>query len=120
TQLDRPYFMPCVNVIAAGTDREAEVISTSVQRLFTGIITGERMPLQPPSEDFVMDPRAAAALPLLLEYSFIGGPAKVKTLLEEFVAGTGADELMVVSHIFDGKARERSFEILKSIQKGNL
>jgi len=116
-QLDQPYFMPCVNVIAADTDREAEILSTSVQKLFTGIITGSRAPLQPPEENYVMDPRAAAALPMMLEYSFIGSPATVKERLEEFVGLTGADELMVVSHIYDGEARDRSFEILKTVQQ---
>src|SRR5690625_1381471 len=116
-QLDRPYFMPCVNVIAAETDKEAEILSTSVQKLFTGIITGNRSPLQPPDENYVMDPRAAAALPMMLEYSFVGGPGTVRERLEKFVAQTGADELMVVSHIYDGEARDRSFEILKTVQQ---
>lgn len=117
TQLDRPYFMPCVNVIAAETDREAEVISTSVQQLFTGIITGVRKPLQPPQENFMLDPRAASALDMMLEYSFVGGPDRLRSELEDFVQITAADELMVVSHIYDEYAREQSYEILKDLQK---
>ncbi len=46
--LDQPYIMPCVNVIAADTDEEANRLSTSLYQMFIGIITGKRTLLQPP------------------------------------------------------------------------
>ncbi|RYZ17058.1 MAG: LLM class flavin-dependent oxidoreductase, partial [Sphingobacteriales bacterium] len=48
-QLDKPYVMACVNVMAADTDSEAEFLSTSLYRMFLGIITNSRSPLQPPA-----------------------------------------------------------------------
>src|ERR1700712_4684386 len=47
-QLQKPYVMACVNVVAADTDEEAQYLSTSVKQMFMGIITGKRRLLQPP------------------------------------------------------------------------
>jgi hypothetical protein len=35
--------------------------------------------------------------------------------MNEFVAATGADELIVVSHIYDHAARLRSYELAKQV-----
>jgi hypothetical protein len=40
---------------------------------------------------------------------------KVRKEIEDFIARTGADELMLTSHIFDHAARLRSLEIAASI-----
>ncbi|RYG09567.1 MAG: LLM class flavin-dependent oxidoreductase, partial [Chitinophagaceae bacterium] len=40
--LEKPYVMACVNVVAADTDAEAEILSSSVKRMFLGVITGKR------------------------------------------------------------------------------
>src|SRR5690606_31488217 len=39
-QLDKPYFLACVNVIAADSDEEAELLSTSYKKMILGILTG--------------------------------------------------------------------------------
>jgi len=39
----------------------------------------------------------------------------VRLRLEAFVARTGADELMITSHIHDHAARVRSYEIVASL-----
>lgn len=114
--LSEPYFMPCVNVIAADTDEEAEVLATSSEKIFLGIISGDRSALQPPDPGFVMPPAFAPAVDQMRKYTFIGGPEKVKREVEEFVEVTEADELIVVSHIFDAAAREKSYGILKELQ----
>ena len=46
-----------------------------------------------------------------LSCSFIGSPETVRRGMEDFIARTGADELMITSQIFDHAARLRSFEI---------
>src|SRR5690625_5099065 len=50
-QLSEPKFMPCINVIAADTDAEAEYLSTSLLQMFMGVVTGKRSPLAPPVDD---------------------------------------------------------------------
>src|SRR5687767_2980133 len=43
-QLQQPYAMACVNVIAADTDEEAQRLATSFYMLAMGIVTGKRKP----------------------------------------------------------------------------
>src|SRR3712207_1836479 len=50
-QLERPYAMVGVNVIAADTDEEARRLFTSVQQAFTNMFRGTRGKLQPPIDD---------------------------------------------------------------------
>jgi alkanesulfonate monooxygenase SsuD/methylene tetrahydromethanopterin reductase-like flavin-dependent oxidoreductase (luciferase family) len=53
-----------------------------------------------------------AMLRSVLSSAAIGAPSSVKAATEEFVARTGADELMITSQIFDHGARVRSYELL--------
>lgn len=117
TQLDKPYVLTCVNVIAADTDEEALKLSTSFKKLFLGIITGKRQKLAPPvepDEDF-MDPMEEAALQQMIRFSFIGGKEKISMEIQRFLDVTGADELMVTSPIYDHHARLKSYEILSAL-----
>ena len=50
-QLDRPYAMAGVNVVAADTDVEARRLFTSAQQQFTNLVRGTRGRLQPPVDD---------------------------------------------------------------------
>lgn len=115
--LAEPYVIACVNVIAADRDEDAEIISHSFLQLATGIITGIRRPLPPPAPTMegLWNEFTEAAVRHMMRYSFIGGPQKIRTELEEFVKQTGVNELMAVGHIYDHEARIRSFEILAEI-----
>lgn len=115
-QLKEPYFMPCVNVVLSDSEEESKLLATSAQKLFMGIITGNRSPLQPPDPDFEMPLAAQAAMNQMTKYSFIGDPDKVGKQINDFVKETSADELMVVSHIFDHTARLHSYSLLKEMQ----
>ena len=50
-QLERPYAMVGVNVIAAETDAEARRLFTSAQQQFTNMLRGTRGQLPPPIDD---------------------------------------------------------------------
>jgi luciferase family oxidoreductase group 1 len=113
-QLAKPYAMAGVNVFAADTDREARRLFTSAQQQFTNMVRNRRGKLQPPLDDIetYWTPPEKVQVSAMLKYSFVGSPATVRSGLDEFVARTGVDEMMVVSAMFDHAARLRSYELL--------
>jgi len=117
-QLKEPYAIACVNVIAAETTAEAKLIATSMEKVFLGIFTNNRRPLQPPDLTFKLDPRFQPLMQQFLTYSFAGNPTDIKDDLTKFVDDTQIDELMVVSHIYNHEARLNSYRILKELQDG--
>jgi luciferase family oxidoreductase group 1 len=118
-QLDRPYAMVGVNVIAAETDEEAQHLFTSAQQSFTNLFRGTRGKLQPPIDDIesYWAPHEKAQAMNMLSCSFVGSAKTVREGLEGFIAETGADELIVASAIYDHGKRLRSYEILADLQK---
>ncbi|HEV8390103.1 MAG TPA: LLM class flavin-dependent oxidoreductase [Dongiaceae bacterium] len=117
-ELDRPYAMLGVNVIAADTDAEAERLFTSLQQSFVNLRRGQPGRLPPPIEDFggFASPAEQAQLRQALACSFVGGPDRVRAGLAAFIERTGADELILGAHIFDHAARLRSFAIAAEVR----
>jgi luciferase family oxidoreductase group 1 len=118
-QLERPYAMVGVNVIAAETDSEARRLFTSAQQAFTNAFRGTRRQLQPPVDDIetYWSPIEKIQASNMLACSFVGSPQTVQRGLESFVEQTGADELMVASAIYDHAARLRSYEMLAGLAR---
>ena len=115
--LKEPYVITAVNIIAADTDKEALRLFTSLQLRALEMIRGIHGPLQPPvnSFDTICIKPEKYAVDQRLKYSFVGGPATVKKDMKSFLGKTQVDEIMAVSHIYDHKARLRSYEILSSL-----
>ena len=116
-QLDQPYAMVGVNVVAADTDDEARRLFTTVQQSFTNLVRGSGGKLQPPIDD-IEDYWTAAEkhhASRMLRHSITGSPETVKQGLEKFVDLTKADELMIVTSIYDHPARIRSYELVAEI-----
>lgn len=113
-QLDRPYVMLGFNCFAAATDEEAGLLSTSIQQAFVTLRKGEPTQLPPPRRGYAdtLPLEASAMLDNIFSCSAIGSPATVRRQVEEFIARTGADELIVTSQIYDHEARLRSYELL--------
>ena len=120
-QLQQPYAMACVNVIAADTDEEAQRLATSFYRLALGIIRNSRIPLQPPvdSMDGLWDDYEKAAVSQMMHFSFIGSAKTVKAGLEAFLADTGVDEIMVASYIYENAAKIYSYKLISDFFKEN-
>ncbi|MBO1904982.1 LLM class flavin-dependent oxidoreductase [Microvirga sp. 3-52] len=118
-QLDRPYAMVGVNVIAADTDEEARHLFTSAQQSFTNLFRGTRGKLQPPIDDIesYWTPSEKAQAMNMLSCSFVGSPRTVQDGLENFIAQTGADEVMVAAAVYDHSRRLRSYEILSEVRE---
>jgi luciferase family oxidoreductase group 1 len=116
-QLDRPYALVGVNVVAAPTDEEARYLATSQQMSFADLVRGMRGLVQPPIDDIegYWSPVEKAHASQMLACSVIGSPETVRAGLAALRARTGADELMVVSDVFDPALRLRSFEIIAEV-----
>jgi luciferase family oxidoreductase group 1 len=117
-QLERPYLMLGVNVFAADSDAEARLSLTSLQQAFVQLRRGQPGPLPPPVPDYESRLTALerSTLQQLLTCSFVGAPAVVRAELSEFIARTGANELIVATQMFDHRARLRSYEITAEIR----
>ena len=110
-QLRTPYGMLGVNVVAAGTDEEARFLASSGRQSFASLRAGHPIPLPPPSREWTREPDAAGPGVDPTRVSFVGSPDTVVSGMREFIARTAADELIVVSHIYDHAARLRSYEL---------
>ncbi|PPA69932.1 LLM class flavin-dependent oxidoreductase [Jeotgalibacillus proteolyticus] len=115
--LSAPYAMVGVNVIAAETDERAHYLASTLQQQFLNLIRNTESPLPPPVEnmDEIWSDYEKAALQQQLGSSIIGSKETVKEKLQQFAEETQADELMVVSQIYDHEERLRSFEIVAEI-----
>jgi len=116
--LPRPYAMACIGVVAAGTDRAAQRLATSLQQSFTLLRRGTPTPLPPPidSMDGFWSPPEKAGVEHAFREAVIGSPETVQTGLARFLARTRVDELMVTAAIHDQAARLRSFELVAQIR----
>jgi len=123
--LKEPFTMAGVNVYIADTDEEAEKLFTSLIRMFVGVMTGTRDPLQPPSEmtDDLKELYQHPAIYQMLKYSFVGSKQTVKNQVKEFLEQTGVNELIAVSAMYDLQHRLKSVrlfaEIMNEINESN-
>ncbi|MBW3616227.1 MAG: LLM class flavin-dependent oxidoreductase [Proteobacteria bacterium] len=115
--LARPYAAAGLNVFAADTDAEAELLATSVQQAFVNLRTGRAGPLPPPTPGYAdtLPPEARAMLAEALSCTAVGAPETVRGQLQGFIARTAVDELILTSQTYDHLARLRSFEIAAEV-----
>ncbi len=112
-----PYVMACINVITADIDAEAHSMATSFYQLATGIVSGRRRRLQPAvaSMDGLWTAYEEAAVRQMMAYTFVGDAANVAKGLRKFVDATNVDELMIVTHVYDIRQKQRSYQIVSEI-----
>lgn len=117
--LDKPYVMVGAPVVAAPTDEEAAFLATSAQQKILALMRGQSLKLQPPVNDMDerWDPAEQQSVEAFLGVSVVGGPERVKAGLSELVERTQADELMLVTDVYDPALRLRSCDIVASVCK---
>lgn len=117
--LKKPYAMVGLPLIAADTDERASYLATSafqrILRLHRGapIFTPPPIPLEEMAKLWTDQERMGVAAHF--GAAIIGGPETVRAGLEEFIAATQADELMLNSDFYDPKDRLRSYEIVAGL-----
>lgn len=119
--LAHPRVMIGLNVVAADTDEEARRLFTSPQLAFAQALRKQpgRFPAPVARIEDVLAPEELSQVAAGLACSVVGSPATVREGVRHVLEETGADELMVVGHIHDPKARTRSFEILMATAGGS-
>ncbi len=117
-ELDRPYAMLGINVIAASTDGEARRQFTSLQQSFANLRRGTPGQIPPPIDDIesFWSPLEKAQASHSLACSVVGSQETVERGLRTFLDATQPDELMITAHIYDQSARLRSFEMVAAIR----
>ena len=109
-----PLAMVGVNVIAADTDRAARRLATTQQMSFANILRGTRGLSQPPIDDIdaYWSPVEKAQAQQMLARTIVGSVATVRAGLAALVEETAADELIVVTDVYDHALRRRSIELI--------
>lgn len=116
-QLEKPYSMACLNIIAADTDEEAEYLATSAKKFMLGVIRNTRKPLPPPVEsmDNEWSTMERMQIEKMMFYSFIGSKETIAQGLQTFVEETGVNEIIVIANIYDQAARLKSYQLVSEV-----
>lgn len=119
-QLERPYAVAGINVIAADTDAEAKRLATTQQMSFADLVGGRRGLSKPPIDDIesYWSPAERAQANQMLARSVVGSPNTVRKELDAFIAETGVDELMIVTDVYEHQARLHSIGLTAEAMKG--
>ncbi|MEZ0121059.1 MAG: LLM class flavin-dependent oxidoreductase [Candidatus Reddybacter sp.] len=112
--LAEPYVMLGIGVFAADSEAEAEWLASSWQQVFVNLFSGTPSQLPPPIANYMGELPAMqqAMLSDVLACTLVGSADNIAQKMNDFVAMTGADELMITSQIYDHRARLHSYQIV--------
>ncbi len=112
-QLAAPYVMLGFNICAADTLEEAKYLRSSGLQAFLNLRFGNPGKLPPPIRDFesTLNAQQQQVMAQVSSASSVGDTQQVRADVNAFIAQTGADELIIVSQIYDHAARLHSYEI---------
>lgn len=114
-QLDAPYVIAGLNVLAADTGGEAEAQLISAQRTRVRAVLGRGHSWTDQEADAVLESRAGLAVKNMTRYAAVGVASEVRAYVEHFVQIARADEVMTVHAAPTVQARLRSIELLASV-----
>ena len=111
--LDKPHVMVAMNVFAADTDEEAQLLATSQQQSFVRLRSGNPGKLPPPIADYTstLPAPSRAMIEHIGQAAAVGSPQTVRGRIDDFVARTCADEIILCGATYDPEARLRSLEL---------
>jgi luciferase family oxidoreductase group 1 len=109
-----PHAILAVAVITAETDAEAERLASSMDLNRLRRDRGQYLPLPSPEEALAYPYTTAERTSIARNRSrlFVGSPPTVMRMLQPMIEASKADELMVISAIFDHEARKTSYSLL--------
>ena len=112
-QLQEPYLMLGFNVCAADTTEEADYLRSSSMLSLLSMRTGAPRQLPPPVENLrdTLSKQELHILDSTPRCAAFGNVNEIKEGMAAFIQEHNADELILVSSVFDHSARLRSYEI---------
>ena len=117
-EFPKPHAILAASVICADTDEEAEALALSVTFSFFSLFAGlKHGPLRNPSDvrayPFTTEQRAM--FNSIREKHIVGSPDTVRALLDPLLDRSQADELMVLTMVYDHQARLHSYKLLSDV-----
>jgi luciferase family oxidoreductase group 1 len=120
--MKKPHLMVAVPVVAAETDAQAKRLFTCPQQRFLRLVRNQPVELVPPVESMdeierPWSPLEREAVKARLAAAIVGSNATVKAGMEELLARTGADEVIVVTDLYDHADRLESYERVAAVAR---
>ena len=117
--LRRSHLMVAVQVIAAETDAAARRLFTTPQQRFIRALRNQSVELMPPVDSMasLWNEMERQVVMGKLRASIVGSKGTVKAALEKLVSETGADEIIVVTDVYEHEDRLRSYELVAEVAK---
>ena len=111
--LAKPHVMVAMNVFAADTTQDAELIASSQQQAFVALRTGNPGRLAAPVKDYLasLPAPARAMLAHIGQAGAIGTQSEVRKTIDTFIQRTAADEILLCGSAYDPAARLHSMEL---------
>ena len=111
-QLEQPYVIAGVNVIAAPTNADAQEQFVAARRYRVTARLGRGQAFTDEEADAILASPAGQQIDATFTFSAIGSPAEVGAYIEGFAEYANADELIVAHQSLTMEARLRSVELL--------
>jgi luciferase family oxidoreductase group 1 len=115
-QLDEPYVIAAVNVIAAETHDGAQERFRDAKRRRVQLLFAAGRDLSADELELLLDSPAGTQVEQMMRYSAVGTPGEVHDELHRFAVHARADELIVALADTDRELGLRSLELLATAQ----
>jgi luciferase family oxidoreductase group 1 len=110
----KPHGILAVAVVAAETDAEAEQLASSMDLNRLRRDRGQYLPLPSVEEALTYPYTEAERASIARNRSrlFVGSPATVMQKLQPMISASQADELMIITAVYDHDARKKSYSLM--------
>ncbi|MGH4031556.1 LLM class flavin-dependent oxidoreductase [Actinomycetota bacterium Odt1-20B] len=115
-----PRVLVCVETVCADTEERAVELSRPMEVVKAGLLKRQgELPFPSPAAaaEHVFSPEDEAALAAYGAQQAKGTPESVEAALHRIAEATGADELMMVTPVYEVADRVRSFELVSELRK---
>ena len=110
----KPHAVLAVAATCAPTEAEAQRLALTMELVWLRMARGEHAPLPSPEEAEAYEWTESERLQVrrMRGPIFVGTPAQVRDQLSDLAVRSKADELMIVTNVWNHEARLRSYELI--------